>query len=77
MLSGNFDLNRPIFCLCPGSVNSDAKRWPGDYFADLADLLIENGGQVVFLGAPEEYNLIRNDSIAHAKSGIYEPDENL
>ncbi len=58
MLSGNFDLNRPIFCLCPGSVNSDAKRWPADYFAELADLLIRDGGQVVFLGAPEEYDLI-------------------
>jgi heptosyltransferase-2 len=58
MLSGNFDLNRPIFCLCPGSVNSDAKRWPGDYFAELADLLIENGGQVVFLGARQEHDLI-------------------
>jgi heptosyltransferase-2 len=60
MLSGNFDLNRPIFCLCPGSVNSDAKRWPADYFAELADLLIQNDGQVVFLGAPQEHDLIEN-----------------
>jgi heptosyltransferase II len=39
-------------------VNSDAKRWPADYFAELADLLIQADGQVVFLGAPEEYDLI-------------------
>ncbi len=58
ILSGNFNLNRPIYCLCPGSVNSDAKRWPADYFAELADLLIRADGQVVFLGAPEEYDLV-------------------
>ena len=58
LLSGNPDLNRPIFCLCPGSVNSDAKRWPADYFAELADLLIQADGQVVFLGAPQERDLI-------------------
>jgi len=58
LLSGNPDLNRPVFCLCPGSVNSDAKRWPADYFAELADLLVQAGGQVVFLGAPQERDLI-------------------
>lgn len=58
LLPGNPDLNRPVFCLCPGSVNSDAKRWPADYFAELADILIQADGQVVFLGAPQERDLI-------------------
>lgn len=58
LLSGNLNLNRPVFCLCPGSVNSDAKRWPADYFAELADLLMQADGQVVFLGASQEYELI-------------------
>ncbi len=58
LMSGNFDLNRAVYCLCPGSVNSDAKRWPADYFAELADLLIQADGQVVFLGAPKEYDLV-------------------
>ncbi len=53
------DLRRPIFCLCPGSVNSEAKRWPPDYFATLADMMhAEMGGQIVFLGTPEERGLI-------------------
>ncbi|MDQ7782116.1 MAG: lipopolysaccharide heptosyltransferase II [Desulfomonilaceae bacterium] len=53
------DLGRSVFSLCPGSVNSEAKRWPGEYFARLGDLLIrEMGAQVVFLGAPEETGLI-------------------
>ena len=58
LLSRNLELNRPVFCLCPGSVNSDAKRWPVDYFAELADLLIQAGGQVVFLGTPQERDLV-------------------
>jgi len=49
---------RPFICLCPGSVNSEAKRWPADYFAKLADLLIRQGTAAVFMGAPEERELI-------------------
>jgi heptosyltransferase II len=57
--SGRAGLDRPIFCLCPGSVNSEAKRWPGESFALLADLLIDHlGAQVVFVGAPQEKGLI-------------------
>ena len=52
-------LERPIFCVCPGSVNSEAKRWPAESFARLADLLIDRiGAQVVFLGAPQEKSLV-------------------
>lgn len=53
------DLNRPLFCLCPGSANSEAKRWPVDYFARLADLIVDRmGGTVVFIGSPEERRLV-------------------
>jgi heptosyltransferase II len=53
------DSGLPFFCLCPGSVNSEAKRWPADYFARLADLIAEVfNGVAVFLGAPEEHGLI-------------------
>jgi lipopolysaccharide heptosyltransferase II len=52
-------LDRPLFCLCPGSVNSEAKRWPRESFARLADLLIDRmGAQVVFLGASQEKGLV-------------------
>jgi len=60
-LSG-VDLNRRLICLCPGSVNSEAKRWPPDCFARFGDLLTEElDAQVVFLGAPQESGLV--DSI--------------
>lgn len=59
LASGGLDMDRPIFCLCPGSVNSEAKRWPKGSFARLADLLASHGdGQVVFVGAPQEASLI-------------------
>jgi heptosyltransferase-2 len=52
-------LLRPFFCLCPGSVNSEAKRWPGDHFARLAELLVDReDAQVVFLGSPKEQGLV-------------------
>lgn len=49
---------RSFFCLCPGSVNSEAKRWPVQNLARLADLLIQRGVGVVFLGAPGERGLV-------------------
>ncbi len=55
-----------FFCLCPGSVNSEAKRWPPDYFTDLT-LMLNDLGPVVFLGAPNEKDLI--DSIIGNAAG--------
>ncbi len=57
--SRHVDPGRPIFSLCPGSVNSEAKRWPIDSFAALGDRLIDGmNAQVVFLGARQEYSLV-------------------
>lgn len=61
MAAEGIDTDRPVFALCPGSVNSEAKRWPADYFAELADLLGERmGGETVLLGAPGEADLIED-----------------
>jgi heptosyltransferase II len=41
--------------LCPGSINSRAKRWPADRYAELADRLIEeDGAQVLLIGSKDE-----------------------
>lgn len=57
----DIDSRRPFLALCPGSVNSEAKRWPADCFAGLADLIVGvHGAQVVFLGAPGEAGLVRD-----------------
>ncbi|MFC1834671.1 lipopolysaccharide heptosyltransferase II [Thermodesulfobacteriota bacterium] len=48
-----------VFCLCPGSVNSDAKRWPAVFYARLADMLIADmDARIVFLGSSGERGLI-------------------
>lgn len=59
-----------LIALCPGSINSRAKRWPAESFAALADLLIDTKAQVLLIGAPEEADVslevarqMRNDPI--------------
>lgn len=59
LMSEGIDPTAPLLCLCPGSVNSEAKRWPPAYFSALADLLLERlHGSVIFLGASSETKLI-------------------
>jgi heptosyltransferase-2 len=44
-----------LVALCPGSINSRAKRWPAERYAALADLLIEElGAQVLLVGSNAE-----------------------
>ncbi len=53
--------SRPLVCLCPGSVNSEAKRWPADYFVELVNLLITQfNALVVFMGASSEREMIQS-----------------
>lgn len=46
--------NAPLTLLCPGSINSRAKRWPAERYAALADRLAESGANVVLIGSPGE-----------------------
>lgn len=63
-------VSKPWFCLCPGSANSEAKRWPGDYFARLADILNKRlDAQIIFCGAPSEVALIDNIMSLQKHSG--------
>ena len=47
---------RPILVVCPGAEFGPAKRWPVEYFAQVAEWHIERGGQVWVLGSPKESN---------------------
>jgi heptosyltransferase-2 len=38
-----------VVALCPGSINSRAKRWPAERYAFLADRLIEEAGAAIIL----------------------------
>lgn len=47
--------NRALVALCPGSINSRAKRWPAERYAALADQLIDElGAEVIIVGSSGE-----------------------
>jgi len=50
---------KPLAILCPGSVNSRAKRWPAESYAELADKLIDAGMNVALIGSPAETDVSR------------------
>ncbi|MEO8436609.1 MAG: lipopolysaccharide heptosyltransferase II [Pyrinomonadaceae bacterium] len=48
----------PIVALCPGSINSRAKRWPAERYAALADRLIEElDADVLLIGSAAEHDV--------------------
>ena len=49
----------PVVALCPGSINSRAKRWPAEAYAALADRLIESHRQVLLIGSADETDVTR------------------
>jgi heptosyltransferase-2 len=49
----------PVIALCPGSINSRAKRWPAEAYAALADRLIDSHRQVLLIGSADEADVTR------------------
>src|ERR1043165_1914010 len=47
----------PVVAICPGSINSRAKRWPSERFAALADRLIESQRKVLLIGSKDELDV--------------------
>jgi heptosyltransferase II len=47
-------ISAPLAVLCPGSINSRAKRWPAERYAALADQLASSGLDVVLIGSAGE-----------------------
>lgn len=47
----------PLVLLCPGSINSRAKRWPAERYGELADRLIASGANVALIGSPRELDV--------------------
>lgn len=47
--------DRTLVALCPGSINSRAKRWPVERYAALGDRFIDElGADVIVIGSPDE-----------------------
>jgi heptosyltransferase-2 len=59
-------MNAPLAVLCPGSINSRAKRWPAERYAALADRLAESGATVALIGSPGELD-VSNQVCEHAR----------
>src|SRR6266550_216081 len=50
----------PIIALCPGSINSRAKRWPAESYAVLADRCVDTlGAQVLLIGSKADLEVSR------------------
>jgi heptosyltransferase-2 len=54
LLRHEINSEKPLILMCPGSVNSRAKRWPADRYAALADQFIETGATVALIGSQGE-----------------------
>jgi heptosyltransferase-2 len=61
---------RPLVALCPGSINSRAKRWPAERYAALGDRLMEElDAEVLLIGSANEQDV----SLAVAKQMRRQP----
>ena len=50
--------DRLVIALCPGSINSRAKRWPAESYAVLADRFVDTlGGQILLVGSQQELDV--------------------
>ena len=66
LADAHVDADKRLVLLCPGSVNSRAKRWPAERYAALADLLAESEATVVLIGSPGELE-VSNEVASLAK----------
>ena len=48
------DLDRPVLALCPGAEFGEAKRWPVEHYAKVAELKIRAGWQVWMFGSQND-----------------------
>ncbi|WP_137818634.1 lipopolysaccharide heptosyltransferase II [Pseudomonas sp. 2FG] len=48
-------LDRPVLALCPGAEFGEAKRWPSEHYAKVAELKIRAGWQVWLFGSKNDH----------------------
>mgnify|MGYP004709101811 CR=1 FL=1 len=49
------ELDRPVLALCPGAEFGEAKRWPAEHYAAVADAMIRQGWQVWLFGSKNDH----------------------
>ncbi|MCB1645154.1 MAG: lipopolysaccharide heptosyltransferase II [Pseudomonadales bacterium] len=55
----SLSLSKPVLGLCPGAEFGDAKKWPEQHYAALADKAIREGMQVWLFGGPKDAETTR------------------
>jgi len=48
-------LDRPVLALCPGAEFGEAKRWPSEHYAAVADAMTRQGWQVWLFGSKNDH----------------------
>jgi heptosyltransferase-2 len=64
LVDGGWDGTTPLVALAPGAAFGGAKRWPPDYFADLARGLAGDGVRSVLIGSAADEPTARDIQIA-------------
>lgn len=49
-----FDESRPVMALSPGAAYGDTKRWPAEYYAEIAKEKLSQNWQVWLFGSPKD-----------------------
>lgn len=49
--------DRPVLALCPGAEFGPAKRWPDEYYAEIARLWLEKGWQIWLFGSKNDFEV--------------------
>ena len=52
--SHGIDLNKPLISLCPGAEFGPSKRWPSEYYAEVANDFLSRDWQVLLLGSQND-----------------------
>jgi len=53
-------LEKPILILCPGAEFGPSKRWPTEYYAEVANHFISNGYQIWIIGSSKERDIAQH-----------------
>ena len=53
----NLKTSKPVIAFMPGAEYGEAKRWPTEYFRQLAEMLVSNGYHIWILGSEKEAEL--------------------
>ena len=49
------ELDRPVLALCPGAEFGEAKKWPSEHYAKIAELKVREGWQVWLFGSKNDH----------------------